>query len=178
SSRGVAFDADGAIRGMAQQPFDRDRARTAANVPKEFARARLKRRERDGPDLALGALAVMLEHLVGHPGRKRDDLGVGSGLDLDGDEVQRIDIIEAVGLGFRGTDALTLATQGFEHVQNGGPKAALSEIAGDGSGCGALGGETERVALRLQQRPQSLDWTATKGDGRRLVERPAELGAG
>ena len=97
----IALDADGAVRGVPQQPLDGDRARAAADVPQQLAGAGRKRRERHRPDLALGDLAVMLEHVVGQARSERDDLGSGARLDLDGDEVQRLDIVEAETVGGR-----------------------------------------------------------------------------
>ncbi len=81
----------------------------------------------------------MLEHLVGKSGGKRDDFGIRAGFDLDGNEVQGIDIVEAVGLGARRANTLTLAAQSFEHVQHRRPEATLREVARDGSGSRRIG---------------------------------------
>ena len=60
-----------------------------------------ERRKRHRPDLALGDLAVMLEHVVGQAGASGMILASGARLDLDGDQVQRLDIVEAETVGGR-----------------------------------------------------------------------------
>jgi hypothetical protein len=49
---------------MGEHPFDRDRARSAADVPEQFALARRESRQGDGANFALGDLAVMFEQAV------------------------------------------------------------------------------------------------------------------
>ena len=73
-----ALDRDGAVGGIGQHPFDRDRAGAGADVPQQLAAARRQRRERDRADLALGDLAVMLEPFVGQPGARRQDARTGA----------------------------------------------------------------------------------------------------
>ncbi len=84
---------------------------------RQLAGAGRERGEGDGADLALGELAVMLEQLIGESGAEGDDLGVRARLDFDGDEVQRLHIVEAEILGARCAHALLRAAQGFEHMQ-------------------------------------------------------------
>ena len=81
----------------------------------------------------------MLEHVVGQAGAERDDLGAGACLDLDGDEVQRLDIVEAETVGGGHAHALARATQRFEHMQRRLLEAARTEIAGDGGRRGGVG---------------------------------------
>ena len=76
----------------------------------------------------------MLEHVVGQTGAKRNNLGARACLDLDGDEVQRLDIVEAEAIGGRAADALARAAERFQHMQCRLAEAALREIAGDGGG--------------------------------------------
>ena len=162
------------VRGMPQQPLDGDGARAAANVPQQLAGTRPERGERHGPDLALGDLAVMLEHVVGQPRGERDDLGARACLDLDGDEVQRLDIVEAETIGGGAAHALAWATQGFEHMQRRPREAARAEIARDRGRCGRIGGEREHAALRLERRRKSLDRPAAERHRGNIVKRPAE----
>ena len=67
---GARLDGDGAQRRIGQHPFDRDRAGAGADVPQQLAAPRRQRRQRDGADLALGDLAVVLEQRVGQARRR------------------------------------------------------------------------------------------------------------
>ena len=91
------LDADRAIGGMRQQPFDPDRARAGADVPQQFAAARRQRRQRHRADLALGQLAVMGEQLVGQAGDAGQDDRAGFCVGLDRDRDRRLNIVEREG---------------------------------------------------------------------------------
>ena len=81
----------------------------------------------------------MLEHVVRQTDAKRNNLGAGACLDFDGDEVQRLDIVEAETIGGRAADALARAAERFQHVQRRLAEAALREIARDGGGSRCVG---------------------------------------
>jgi hypothetical protein len=87
----IRLERDRAQRHVRQHPFDRDRAGAGADVPQRLAAARRQRRQRDGADLALGDLAVVLEQIVGQPGGARDDPRARRRHHLDRDRVERID---------------------------------------------------------------------------------------
>ena len=67
------FDADAAVAGMTQAPFDPDRAGTDADIPEQFAGFRCESRQRQCADFRLRELPVILEPCVGKTRRKGDD---------------------------------------------------------------------------------------------------------
>ena len=94
-----------------------DRAGAGADVPEQLAAAWRERRQRDGADLALGELAVVLEEAVRQAGDERDDACARSGLDVDGDGVEGVDAGEVEACASRRADALARATERFQHRQ-------------------------------------------------------------
>ena len=94
-ARGVALDGDGAVGRVGQHPLDADRAGAGADIPQQLAATGRQGRERDGADVLLGQLAVMLEPGVGQARGQRDDAGAGRGGQFQRDEVQRVDVRRA-----------------------------------------------------------------------------------
>ena len=97
------------MRGVSQHPLDRHRAGARADVPEQLAAARRKRRQRQRADLALGDLAVVLEQRVGRPGASGRIARARRGLDLEGDDIERVDRAEVEAVGARAADALARA---------------------------------------------------------------------
>ena len=62
---GVGLHGHGPAGRVRPQPFQRDRAVARADVPQQLAAPRPEQRERDGADLALGELAVVVVGVVG-----------------------------------------------------------------------------------------------------------------
>ena len=163
---------------MAQAPLDADRARAGTDIPEQFAGARRQRRQRDRPDIGLGELAVMLEPVVGQPGRQRQDTGVAAGDDLDRQQVERHDVIqrEAVGAGL--SDALVRAADRFQHGDRTLAEAARAHQLGHGERCRIVPGQGQDPCARLEKRDDPLKGTAVQRDQSAFLLRPAHPRAG
>ncbi|GAV37050.1 hypothetical protein ROTAS13_04743 [Roseomonas sp. TAS13] len=163
---------------MAQHPLDADGARAGADIPEHLPLARREAGQGDGADLALGDLPVMLETPVRQPAGKRQDAGAGRGLDLQRQQVQRIDRPGRPVLGAEAPPALARSAQGFQQVHPRRAEAMPAQEAGDRSGRGGIGGQDQHPRARLQRRAQHLQRTAAERDRRHLLHRPAEPRAG
>src|SRR5262249_32449104 len=128
---GIALDADGLLCLVTQQPLDGHGPGAAADIPQQFAGTRRERRQRHGPDLALGDLTIVLENVVWQARGKRNDPGVGAGLHFDGDEIQRLDVVQAVAIGGRGGNALARSPHGLQHTERTSLAATSAEMARD-----------------------------------------------
>src|SRR4029453_8846485 len=86
------FDGHGMHGWMGQHPLDGDRARARADIPQQLPAQWRERGQRNGADLALGDLAVMLVERIVKPRAVGDNASIWRGLDIDGDRVQRGDV--------------------------------------------------------------------------------------
>ena len=130
---GVGLDGDGArASGSASIHSIADRAGAGADVPEQLAAARRERRQRDGADLALGELAVVLEQAVRQAGDERDDACARSGVDLERDGVEGVDAGEVEACGLRRADALARAAERLQHRQPRRAEARVGDETGEG----------------------------------------------
>ena len=84
------LDGDRPAGPVGTQPLDRDRPVARADVPQQLAGPRPEVRERDGADLALGELPVVVVGVVGQARHLGADRRTGVGDAGDGDDVQRV----------------------------------------------------------------------------------------
>src|SRR5688572_13334490 len=126
---------------MAEQPFDADGTGATTDIPEKLACARGERGQGHSPDLAFAELSVMHEQFVRQPGGERDDLRVRIGYQFDGDEVERLEVVEAEAAGARRADALARAAKRFENMERGASEAARGEIMRDRGRRAGIGGQ-------------------------------------
>ena len=124
---GLGLDGDGAVGRVTQQPLDADRAAAGADVPQHFAAPWGEGRQRDGAHLAAGELAVMLEQRIRQAAGQGDDRGVRGGAQVEGDEVQRMDVGEVEAVGGGAADAFGRAAEGFHDVQHRCAEATVAQ---------------------------------------------------
>ncbi len=143
-------------------------------------------RQRQGANVLLGHLPVMLEQRIGETRGQRHDFGAGQGDDGDGADVERVHAGEMELHRHLRAHVLVHAPEGLEHGDDGKPEASLGEEAGKVGRAMLVGGEAEDARGRVQMGPDEFERAAVKervttswsGQPRRAAARLKADGAG